>query len=154
MPNKDWKTLSKNRQKFGTYGEYYAKMEFASYGFDVFTSEVDDHGVDFIIKGKNSFCEIQVKSVKEDTGYVFMKKRLFDVENEGLYLCLLIFRQDELPDVYLIPAHAWKEENELLRNRDYDKPGQKSEPEWGVNISKKNQQLLQQYCFESMIEKL
>lgn len=30
-------------------------MEFASYGFDVFTSEVDDHGVDFVAKGKKGF---------------------------------------------------------------------------------------------------
>lgn len=151
MPNKDWKTLSKNRQKFGTYGEYYAKMEFASYGFDVFTSEVDDQGVDFVIKCKQSFYEIQVKSVHKDTGYVFMKKRLFDVDNNVLFLCLLIFCQEELPDVYLIPASEWKKENDLLRDRDYDKPGQKSEPEWGVNISRKNYGILYQYKLENMI---
>lgn len=83
-----------------------------------------------------------------------MKKRMFDVENKGLYLCLLIFRQNELPDVYLIPASAWKEENDLLRNRDYDKPDQKSEPEWGVNVSKKNQKILDNYKIEKLIDKL
>jgi hypothetical protein len=46
MPKMDWKSLSEqSRSKFGAYGEYYAKMEFASYGFDLFTSEVDDHVV-------------------------------------------------------------------------------------------------------------
>ena len=28
----------------------YAKMEFTSYGYDVYTSEVDDHGVDFVAR--------------------------------------------------------------------------------------------------------
>ena len=46
MPNMIWSQL--NNLQLGEYGEYYAKMEFASYGFKVFTSEVDDHGVDFI----------------------------------------------------------------------------------------------------------
>lgn len=66
----------------------------------------------------------------------------------------MIIRQNELPDVYLIPASAWKEENDLLRNRNYDKPEQKSEPEWGVNISKKNKNILEQYRIERMIDKL
>ena len=34
--------------EIGRYAEYYAKMEFTSYGFEVFTSELADHGVDFI----------------------------------------------------------------------------------------------------------
>jgi hypothetical protein len=43
MPNLNWSQL--NHLQLGRYAEYYAKMEFASYGFDVYTSEVDDHGV-------------------------------------------------------------------------------------------------------------
>ena len=48
MPSKKWSGL--NHMQLGQFGEYYAKMEFASYGFDVYTSEVDDHGVDFIAR--------------------------------------------------------------------------------------------------------
>lgn len=152
MPNMDWKSLSiKSKQKFGTYGEYYAKMEFASYGFDVFTSEVDDHGVDFVVKGNNGFYEIQVKSIQTTSGYVFMKKELFNVNNKDLYLCLLIFEQGRLPDLYLIAAEEWQNENDLLRNRDYDKPEQTSKPEWGINTSKKNMCLLDKYAFDKII---
>ena len=152
MPNMDWKCLSeKSKQKFGTYGEYYAKMEFASYGFDVFTSEVDDHGVDFEVKGNNGFYEIQVKSIQTTSGYVFMKKELFDVNNKDLYLCLLIFEQGRLPYLYLIAAEEWQNENDLLRNRDYDKPEQTSKPEWGINTSKKNMYLLDKYAFDKII---
>ena len=64
MPITDWSKL--NNIQLGRYAEYYAKMEFASYGFEVYTSEVDDHGIDFIAKTKNSrYLEIQVKSVRQ-----------------------------------------------------------------------------------------
>lgn len=47
-------------------------MEFASYGLDVYTSEVDDHWIDFIVKDKKGiFNEIQVKSLR-NKGYTFM----------------------------------------------------------------------------------
>ena len=60
----------------GRYAEYYAKMEFTSYGFDVYTSEVDDHGVDFVAKNlSGEYFEIQVKSVRNDN-YVFIHKEM------------------------------------------------------------------------------
>lgn len=69
MPNKKWATLNPNQ--LGRYAEYFAKMEFASYGLEVFSSEVDDRGIDFIVKDKTGrFLEIQVKS-KRGSGYVF-----------------------------------------------------------------------------------
>ena len=40
MPRTKWSELS--AMQLGQYGEYYAKMEFTSYGFDVYTSEVED----------------------------------------------------------------------------------------------------------------
>lgn len=36
--------------QLGKYAEYYSKMEFTSYGYDVYTSEIDGHGVDFVAK--------------------------------------------------------------------------------------------------------
>ena len=47
----DWTKL--NNLQLGKYAEYFAKMEFAKYGLDVYTSEVDDHGVDFVVKDRN-----------------------------------------------------------------------------------------------------
>lgn len=155
MPKMDWKSLSEqSRSKFGAYGEYYAKMEFASYGFDVFTSEVDDHGIDFVVKGKQGYFAIQVKSVQVGTGYVFMGKEHFNIEDESLYLCLLIFEQEHLPKMYLLPATAWRTETDLLRYRPYDKPGYKSKPEYGINISNKNMLELTVYEFKNMVKSI
>lgn len=150
MPNTDWSKL--NSLQVGKYAEYFAKMEFASYGCDVYTSEVDDHGIDFIVKNKNGrFCEIQVKSLR-GTGYVFMQKSKFDITNKNLYLVLLIFETGRLPDVFLIPAQAWEVPNEMFVDRNYDKPGQKSAPEYGINISKKNYSILEIFNFEDSIQ--
>ncbi|TQR33624.1 DUF4365 domain-containing protein [Lysinibacillus sphaericus] len=150
MPNTDWTKL--NSLQVGKYAEYFAKMEFASYGLEVYTTEVDDRGIDFIIKDKNGrFCEIQVKSLR-GPGYVFMQKSKFDITNKNLYLALLIFSVGEMPDVFIIPTQAWEVPNEVFVDRNYDKPGQTSKPEWGINISKKNYSILEIFKFEETIK--
>ena len=148
MPNKNWEILSS--MQLGQYGEYYAKMEFASYGFDVYTSGVDDHGIDFIAKNsKSRYFELQVKSIRNKS-YVYMKKNKWNIEDNSLYLSLLLFENGDLPQAYLIPATAWKTENRLFRYKDYE--GLKSAPEYGLNISEKNMQLLCDYNLENAIK--
>ena len=150
MPNMDWAALSReSKQKLGTYGEYFAKMELASYGLDVYTSEVDDRGIDFVCLKDKRVLKIQVKSAQVTTGYVFMKKRHFDIEDRDLYLFLLLFEQNRLPEPYLIPATAWQTESALLKDHPtYD------EPEYAVNISKRNMPLLEPYRLEETLNRL
>ncbi len=150
MPSTDWSKL--NHLQLGRYAEYYAKMEFASYGFEIYTSEVDDHGIDFIAKYKDGqFFELQVKAVRQ-TNYIFMKKDKWDICDLNTYLILMIFSDGKLPNVYLIPATAWKTPNSLLCDNNYD--GLKSVPEYGVNLSKKNMPLLDAYKIETAIESI
>ena len=153
MPNTNWSKL--NHLQLGRYAEYYAKMEFASYGFEVYTSEVDDHGVDFVAKlpGENRYYEVQVKSVR-DYGYIYMAKSKMPELSEDRLVCYLHFVDGQLPDVFVIPAIAWKNPNEVLVDRKYDKPGQKSEPEWGINISKKNYNLLDEYKADCWLKEM
>jgi hypothetical protein len=135
IPNAKWSEL--NNLQLGRYGEYFAKMEFASYGLDVYTLEVDDHGIDFVVKNASGkFFEIQVKSIHLDkTGYVFMRKDKFSIEQSNLLLMLLIFEEGMFPKSYLIPSKEWAIQNDLFRYRQYE--GLKSKPEYGLNISKK-----------------
>lgn len=149
MANTKWKEL--NRMQLGRYAEYYAKMEFASYGLDVYTSEVDDHGIDFIVKDKKGiFNEIQVKSLR-NKGYTFMQQEKFDLSNKSLYLVLIIFEEDKLPNIYLVPTSAWNNENNMFIIRNFDM-GQKSKPEYGVNIVNSNKEMLEKYKFEYMVK--
>lgn len=144
MLNNAWSRL--NNLQLGKYAEQFVKLSFLSYGYNVYLAEVDDHGIDFIIKSlSGKYYEIQVKSCQSTTGYVFAQKDKFNVEQNNLYMALVIFKNGCLPQIFLIPASAWKNENALLRNRNYEKEGQKSKPEWGVNISNKNMDLLKEY---------
>lgn len=150
MPNTKWSQL--NHMQLGKYAEYYAKMEFASYGFDVYTSEVDDHGIDFIAKTKSGrFLEIQVKAARQNN-YVFMQKEKWDIQNPDYYLTLLLFEDNELPEVYLIPATAWKTPDELLCDKDYD--GLKSNPEYGLNLSQKNRSILGKFKIKEILNEV
>lgn len=151
MPNTDWTKL--NHLQLGKYAEYYAKMEFASYGFEVYTSEVDDHGVDFIAKlpDGSRFYEVQVKSVR-DYGYVYIAKSKMPILSENRLVCCLHFINGQLPAVFVIPATAWSVPNVVLVDRKYDKPGQKSKPEWGINISKRNYGVLDEYKADKWFE--
>lgn len=84
------------------------------------------------------------------TSYVFAPKSKFDVNNEFMLLALVLLEEDKMPMMYLFPAYAWKTENNLFKNRDFE--GLKSEPEWGLNIYKKNIPLLDEYRVEKQGE--
>ena len=48
--------------------------------------------------------------------------------------------------MYLIPSTKWCEPEGIFVDRPYDKPGQKSEPEFGMNVSKRGLRKLQEFC--------
>ena len=149
MPRYNWKPL--NNQQVGSYVEYFVKMELTMYGFEVYTTEVDDRGIDFVARrGRGPFIEVQVKSLRK-YGYVFMQKTRFELR-EHVYLALALMLEGELPRLYLIPATTWLVPNEVFVDRTYD--GLKSKPEWGINISGKNMPAIEQFSFETTIERI
>lgn len=144
-----WNAL--NNQQLGTYTEYFVKMELTMYGFEVYSTEVDDRGIDFIArKHGEPFIEIQVKSLRK-YGYVFMQKTKFEIR-KNVYLALGLMFEHEAPRLFLIPATTWLKPNEVFVERTYE--GLKSAPEWGVNISRKNMAALEKYRFEAAVEAL
>lgn len=151
MYNLIWSRKELNRQKLGTFGEYYAKMALASYGLSIYTSEVDDHGIDFVAETKTRFLKFQVKTVRDGTNYVFMKKKNFDVNDQSLYLILIRLVDGKHPEIYIIPAGAWVHSGKLmLVSRNYNE--KKSEPEYGINLSKKNLPEMEHYKIQEMLE--
>ena len=100
-----WSKL--NRFQLGRYGEYFAKMEFTKYGFDVYTSEVDDKGIDFVIrKDIASYYDIQVKSFR-NYSYIFMRKNIFE-PRQNLLLAVVLFKDLDEPQIMLMPSLEWK----------------------------------------------
>lgn len=152
MYNLEWSRKELTRQKLGTFGEYYAKMTMASYGMSIYTSEVDDHGIDFVAETKQGFLKYQVKTIRQGTNYVYMLEEYFDITDESLYLFLMLLTDGEHPKSYLIPASTWQNTDSVFVYRKYE--NKKSKPEYGINLSKKNISHLEKYEFEKMIDQI
>lgn len=149
MEKYNWNRL--NHLQLGSYAEYLAKMEFTLYGFDVYTAEVDDRGIDFIVRlSNNRYYDIQVKSIR-GLNYIFFPKDKFDLR-DNLLAVVVIFIEGKAPQLYLIPSTVWREPNALLVNHDYE--GKKSKPEWGLNLSHKNLPLLAEFSFDKAVHRL
>ncbi|VAV83969.1 hypothetical protein MNBD_DELTA01-1542 [hydrothermal vent metagenome] len=150
MRRYNWSRL--NNQQVGTYTEYFVKMELTMYGLQVYTTEVDDRGVDFVARHEDGpFIEIQVKSLRSSCSYVFMHKDKFML-NKRLYLAFGLLLEGKPPELYLIPSVVWESPNKPFVSHDYE--NRKSKPEWGLNISKKNMPLLEPYRFDKTIQSL
>ncbi len=136
----DWSKL--NKIQLGKYGEYYAKMMFTKYGFDVYSAEVDDKGIDFVIrKNEKEYFDIQVKAIR-GYNFVFMRKKYFK-PRQNLLVSLLVFKKNEEPTMLLFPSMAWKQKRYKYLV-DYDYKGKKSAPEYAVRMSRKNMEAMKE----------
>ena len=63
-------------------------------------------------------------------------------------------QEDLNPNLFLIPSKDLALNNELFVFREYGKEGQKSKPEWGINLGKKHLAKLQKYAIELSMIKL
>lgn len=143
MAKVEWTKL--NNFQIGRYGEYFAKMEFTAYGFDVYSSEVDDHGVDFIAKNKvGEYLEVQVKTICK-TNYMFIPKDKLKIDDKHI-VALLRLEDNEEPEMFVFPATVWEKPNLVFKDRSYG--------EWGVNYSKKNKNLIEKYSSATYLPKL
>lgn len=63
--------ITDDTTKKGKSVEYRIASELLRYGFDVYVPLADVEGIDMIIKGKNSYVELQIKSriIKNDEDY-------------------------------------------------------------------------------------
>lgn len=150
--NHYWETLS--TLELGKFSEYYAKMELLKNGLQVFQTEVDDRGIDFIAKSENKYLEIQVKSVRlKTTSYVFLTKTEKFFLRDGLFICLIIYFEALQPHVYLIPSLDLDINNGLFVFRTYEGENLKSKPEWGINLTKKHLIKLEIYRIDLALTK-
>ena len=146
--NVQWARDRLTNQAMGKFCEYYAKMALLSYGIRIYTPEIDDHGIDFVAEGRKGFLKFQVKGVR-GLSQVFMEKEKFDVEDGAMFLILILLLDGEEPDMYVIPASAWRRESRVFVSHDYE--GKRSKPDYTVNVSRKNMPELEKYRLENML---
>jgi hypothetical protein len=141
-----------DRRKIGRYGEYYAKMALVRAGHDVYAPEVDDKAIDLILRVPESpprYYDVQVKTVRPiKSTYLFMRKKHFTIESNR-YLALVLLREGEEPSIYMILASAWSEPQPPFSSRDYE--GLKSEPEYGLTISRETLRALEPFRFRGRV---
>jgi len=147
-----------NRLQLGKYAEYLAKLEFVLLGCDVFSSEVDEHGIDFVVRTREgNHYDVQVKSFRRKAGrgtpYVFMQKSKFKI-HPSLLLAVVQFVDGEFPTLFLIRSCVGDGPSSVFESRDYGE-GKKSEPEWGLTMSKKKLAVLaQDHGFQAVAARL
>jgi hypothetical protein len=96
MERNSWKRL--HPLQVGRFSEYFVKMEFALYGFQVFTAEVDDRGIDFVVRyDSGPFFEIQVKSIR-GLNYIFFQKDKFPLCADRIAAIVILV--EEQPRTY------------------------------------------------------
>jgi hypothetical protein len=112
---RSWKHL--NHLQVGKYAEYLVKIALVSHGLDVYSSEVDDRGIDFVVKKDHqTYFDIQVKSIR-GRNYIFFPKSKF-MPRENLFAAVAVFIEGEDPHLFLIPSIHWLHPNSLLVERD------------------------------------
>lgn len=140
MERHDWSRL--NHLQLGRYAEYYFKMEFTLWGMSVFTAEVDDRGIDVVLRTDDGrYYDVQVKAVYH-SNYIFFRKEYF-VLRENLLAAVGLFRDGGEPSLFLIPSLAWQRQDALLCEKLYE--GKKSAPEYGIRLAKRNLHLLERF---------
>jgi hypothetical protein len=73
----------------GSFGEHFAKMEFAMFCFLVFSSEVDDRGIDFVARTlAGNHYDVQVKTITNHN-YTYISESKF---SDTLLVCLIVLR--------------------------------------------------------------
>lgn len=149
MKKYQWSKL--NHLQIGQYAEYLVKMELIAFGLDVYSAEVDDKGIDFILRKDDlHYYDVQVKSAR-NLSYIFFPKSKFLLRSNML-AAVVLFEDDRPASLYLIPSVVWQNPTNLFASKDYE--GKQSPPEWGLNLSRKNIAELEQYQFENMVDKL
>lgn len=137
MSNLIWSQIS--HLQLGKIAEYYAKIEFLSYGYEVYDTAVDDRGIDFIVRKNDVFFEIQVKAVR-NYNYTFISESKMPNLSDKRLVCYMNFVDNESPNVYVIPAAAWINPSEVFTHKKYE-----NGDEYGINYSRKNAHILDDY---------
>mgnify|MGYP001582516893 CR=1 FL=1 len=129
------------------------QAEFIKNGFDVFSTEVDDKGIDLVVKNEHGeYFDIQVKTSNQT--YMFMRKEVFK-PRPNLYVALLILDKKETQFFILIPSLDFKNKPlpTFLKDKDYE--GKKSQPEYGISTSDKHlSEIIERYLFSKIIDNL
>lgn len=133
----NWSELSKQRK--GRFAEYFTCMELSAEGIDVYKAEVDDRGIDFVIRlttrEQITHFDLQVKSITPPN-LLFLVKRSFKPRDRFMLALVLFNKNGRLPSLFLVPSLDVLANPSLFRFKDEDR--YELEPEWHLNLTRAN----------------
>jgi len=124
-------------------------QEFVRHGFKVDAAEPETASQTFVVH-KLTKHRVKVKSSRDFRYNYILKKHM--KPHGSLIVGFVHFVTGEDPHLYLIRSTEWLTPSDLLRSRDY--PGLASDPEYGLQLSRKNVPLLEQYSFDRIVSTL
>jgi len=138
-----------NIQK-GSFAEAYAKMAFTLEGFEVYTTEYDDRGVDFVIRNsEGKYFAVQVKSTGEGSNpFVYAEK--FIPTGEFLF-CAVRLIEGRSPDVYLAAGSDWDTEKDCLH---FNPGGGRAGAYYELRFANMHLESLKRHKFETYVQQL
>ena len=96
-----------NDQQKCAVGENLARIAFILAGFEVYKSEYDDRGIDFVARRPGSrFYSVQVKATGATVNPCIYASK-FHLTDEFLFVAVRLV-DGELPAIYLARGFAWK----------------------------------------------
>lgn len=139
-----------NKVQKGSFGEAFSKMAFTLEGFEVYSSEYDDRGIDFIVRNSSGkYFPVQVKTT-DDRSNPFIKKDRFQETDEFIF-CAVRIIESELPTLYIARGSEWKSNFECLN---YNSNGGASGPYYEILFSAKYTKQLEQFEFRKYIDNI
>lgn len=141
-----------NKYELNKAGIEFAEKMFESHGFSVDRPTITRGPVDFTASLNGRTMKIKIRTASFLGCYIFMEKRRFNICDKDLFMAVAYLPSNEDEKIlYVVPATEWGKDVYPFKGKDYNKPGQISEPEWGISFSQKAKDAMKPYRFSKII---
>jgi hypothetical protein len=139
-----------NDQQKGAVGEALARAAFILAGFEVYKTEYDDRGVDFVTRRPRSrFYSVQVKTTGP-TVNPFIYESKFQLTDEFLFVAVRLVDGNE-PAIYVARGSVWKSPSGCIN---FNPRGGAAGPYYEFKFTQADAVHLASFLFESYVKTL
>ena len=141
-----------NKYELNQAGIAFAEKMFERYGFSIDRPALTRGPVDFIATLNGRTMKIKVRTASLFDSYIFMEKHRFNICDPDLFMAVVYLPSNEdEKTLYLVPATEWGKDIYPFKGNDYNKPGLKSDAEWGLSLSQKAKDAMESYRFSKIM---
>lgn len=145
-----------NKSELNNHAVNLVEEEFKKHGFKIEESSLPKSQVSLnTISPDGKILKVKVRAISQMGSYIFSRKVNLNIEDPNWFVVIVYMPYDaNIKDLYIVPAIEWGKDIYPFKGKDYNKPGQVSEPEWGISFSQKAKDAMESYRFPLMIDKL